>query len=372
MKCPVRRGAADAIDVAVTDRVDFQHLEAVWRELETRANPSFFQSWTWMGCLATERFPNPVLVEARQGGRVVALALFNRRGRTLYLGASGIPALDCIYVEFNGVLAEAGREAALSRACLRAARGGGVFGRRLVLDGVDDIARAAAEEPGQACAVRSQASPFVCISGQERDFLARRGANTRYQIRRSDRYYAGDGAIVLTRAETLPQALEQLDRLAVPHQASWSARGRQGAFDQPFFRRFHRALLESAIPRGEADLWCASAGGRPIGYLYNFRYRGRVLAYQSGFEYGDAGPHGKPGLTCHHRAIVEAAETGMNRYDFLAGDGRYKVNLADEAETLHWIEVDSRYAPRPVARWLRDRVRRWVEARGLTGRSGIG
>ena len=81
--------------------------------------PSFFQTWTWTGCLAAERFPDPVLVEAVEDGQTVALALFNRVGRTLHLGESGDPALDTVYVEYNGVLTEAGREAELTEACVR-------------------------------------------------------------------------------------------------------------------------------------------------------------------------------------------------------------------------------------------------------------
>ncbi len=50
-----------------------------WRELEARSDCSFFQSWTWMGCLAEERFSDPVLLEAVLDGRLVAMALFNRR-----------------------------------------------------------------------------------------------------------------------------------------------------------------------------------------------------------------------------------------------------------------------------------------------------
>ena len=231
--CPVN----PATDIAVSRQVDFVRLEAKWRELETRANPSFFQSWTWVGSLAQERFPNPVLVEATRCGQTVALALFNRRGRTLYLGASGIPARDTIYVEFNGVLAEAGHEAALSRACLRAARGGGPFARRLVLGGVDDVTAQAAADTGHIRCNQSLPSPYIDISGQTGDFLARRGSNTRYQIRRSDRHYGMLGAIVSRRAETTAQAEAYLGGLAVLHQESWVSRGHPGAFANNFFAR---------------------------------------------------------------------------------------------------------------------------------------
>ena len=101
------------IQVFVREGVDFAELGRRWSDLESRSACSFFLSWTWTGCLIEERFPNPVLVEAIDDGRTVALALFNRTRRwgvpVLWLHESGDPALDCPWIEQNGVLTEAGR-----------------------------------------------------------------------------------------------------------------------------------------------------------------------------------------------------------------------------------------------------------------------
>ena len=372
------RGSPDEIpadartEIVVSDVLDLAALETKWRDLETRSNPSFFQSWTWTGCLAEERFPNPVLVEARENGRTVALALFNRRGQTFYLGESGDPELDCIYIEFNGVLAEAGLESRLTTACLGAVRAWSGIGRsgtgwsdtglariwrrRLVLSGISSAAAISAEEIGAVRRTRSLAAPFVDVVESDDRFLASRGTNTRHQLRRSNRGYAATGAVTIDRADTLALAYEYLDGLEVLHQASWAARERVGAFAKPFFGRFHRALIARGLGRGEIDLFRIAAGPQTVGFLYNFRYRERSLAYQSGFDYAGAGRHEKPGLTCHHMAIRFAARWGAARYDFLAGDDRYKRSLSDRADHLHWIEVASPYSPGFLARRVRDFV----------------
>jgi CelD/BcsL family acetyltransferase involved in cellulose biosynthesis len=352
--------------VRVSGVADFAELGARWRDLEQRAALSFFQSWTWVGCLAAERFADPVLVEATEGGRTVALALFNRVRRrvgpaVLYLGESGRAELDCPYVEQNGVLAEAGREAVLTELCLRA-----VASRYdLVLSGLDDTVLAAARRAAGLVRVgRSQASPFVdlaALRGQGGDYLAGRSANTRQQIRRSDRCY---GPIAVTRADTVAVAHTMLDGMAALHQAAWAAKGQPGSFARPFFRRFHRELIAAGIPRGEVALLNVSFGGSIIGILYNFHFRGRMLAYQSGFAYGAADARAKPGLTCHYRAIRFAFEQGLDVYDFLAGADRYKRSLADRSHWQSWAETGPFWSPRLLFRVGLDVVRRGSIERG--------
>jgi CelD/BcsL family acetyltransferase involved in cellulose biosynthesis len=119
---------------------------------------------------------------------------------------------------------------------------------------------------------------------------------------------------------------------------SWSRRGKPGAFADPAIRRFHRSLIATGLPRGEVDLLRIAAGGADVGFLYNFRWQGRVHAYQSGFYYPD-NPQQKPGLTCHALAIEAYRAEGMRCYDFLAGDDRYKTSLAPDLVRLHWLEL---------------------------------
>ena len=346
--------------ITLTRPSDLAVVADCWQSLEARAELSFFQSWTWVGCLAEERFPDPVLLTAEEDGRTVALALFNRRRtlvtpEVLHLGESG-SALDSVFVEHNGPLVERGRENLLP-AVLRAAFDAPVAAegrtrrRCLVMSGVDgkclEAAHAAIADGGHVYLLQTRPAPFVDLAGLRRagtDFLQGLSANTRYQLRRSARRYAQAGPLAIERPATLQQALEFLDGLAAQHQATWRRRGQPGMFASPEFLRFHRTLVARALPRGEVDLLRMTAGSRVFGYLYNFRFRGEVLTYQSGFDYAAAGVHEKPGMTCHHLAIEAYAAEGMDRYDFLAGADRYKTSLASASEPLHWLEISPRWS----------------------------
>ena len=363
------------VRITLSEPSDLAAVADRWQALEARAEPSFFQSWAWVGCLAEERFADPVLLSAEADGRTVALALFNRRRRwlapeTLHLGESGAGALDCVFVEHNGPLLERGREdllPALLRAALQAPAGvtERPARRRLVLSGIGEAqlrAALAGAGGGHVCLVQTRPAPLVDLAGLRRSgagFLHGLSANTRYQLRRSARRYGGSGALAIQRPATLEQAWAFLDGLAALHQATWQRRGLPGMFAAPAFLRFHRTLLARTLPRGELDLLRVTAGERVVGYLYNFRFRGRVLAYQSGFDYAGAEPHEKPGMTCHHLAIEAALAEGVACYDFLAGADRYKLSLASGSVPLHWLEIAPRWSAAGVAHRLHAFARSW-------------
>lgn len=342
-------------------------LGQAWRALEAEAaHASLFQSWTWVGCLAEERYRDPVLLLATEAGsgRTLGLALLNRRKGRLHLAESGDPSLDSPFIEHNGPLLAADSGPEVLPALLQAAwRERGV--RRLVLGGVAPAVLEAAG--GVTWRERRQEAPFIDlarIGGAGQEWLTTLSANTRYQLRRSARSYARQGELQLERAASLAEALAWFEGLVTLHGESWRRRGEPGAFADPFAQHFHRSLIERAQPRGELDLLRLSAGRRVLGYLYNFRLGGRVYAYQSGLDHEGAGRHGKPGLTCHAMAIEQAQAQGAKVYDFLAGAARYKRSLSNASATLLWAEAVPRWSVPGLAARARGLLRLFAGGRG--------
>lgn len=338
------------IRVEYAPNVPIAEVEVLWRDLEPRARLSFFLSWTWIGCWLRSSGLMPNLLIARRQTRLVGLALLvrpsSRRGRLVLL-ASGDPKFDCPFVEYNGFLiAEDCPEAA--SIMLEALADAPLFGgsdtawRRLELPGIDDTLRAQIASAGMGIArdvVRP--APWIDLARLRQSgmgYLESRSRNTRAQIRRTLRAFEAAGPIGFERAEGLQAAITGLDALERLHQASWTARGKPGAFATPFFGAFHRRLITEAWPAGQVDLLRVTAGERTVGWLYNFVHGGLVYSYQSGFDYGWGRPH-RPGLACHALAIEHYLSTGFNRYLFLAGDARYKTSLSTDSEPLHWLTV---------------------------------
>lgn len=324
-------------------------LEAEWRALELRAPQApVFQGWSWMGCLAAERFPSPVVVRAEVDGVVAGLALFNRRAGRLFLSESGQDRFDAPFIEHNAPLIAADAPSGLLPGMMRAAwRSGLVWG--MTLGGVPPEVAAAAG--GFAWQRRERSAPYVdldAVRAAGGDYLATLSANTRQQIRRSLRFHAARGTVRLERATDAAGALAWFAELTRLHGETWRRRGKPGAFAASFALRFHQALVAQGVPRGEVDILRASAGDAPFGYLYNLQRGGAVFAYQGGWKLDGAEREERPGIVCHLLAIERALKAATRRYDFLAGDGRYKSSLSNAQYRLVW---ESRFGG-------------WLDARG--------
>ena len=337
------------------DSVD--SLETMWLDLEARADGSFFLSWQWIGCWLRECGLRPAVVVGRLDGRVVSLALFVTRrvwrhrwlhSNTIFLHETGDPALDINFIEYNGVLVDRTLGAAAFESCLAflidtpTIGGATAAWDELHLGGISSDYIASLERCGLPLRIAarkpSAAIDFATLRARRRDYIDDLSANTRYQIRRAMRLYEKRGPLRLDVAADAAQALAFLDDLKVLHQRHWEPRGKGGAFSYPFLERFHRSLIARSLPEGNAEVLRISAGEEPIGYLYNFIWRGWVGTYLSGFAY-EADARLKPGLVSYYLCAERHLANGMAVQDFLAGGYRYKTSLGRPGPDMFWLAL---------------------------------
>jgi hypothetical protein len=331
---------------------DFAPVAHAWLTLEARGECSFFQSWAWTGCLVEERFPDPWLLSARRGDRIVALGLFNRgprpglaAGQKLALGESGDPRRDSIFIEHNGLLLDCAETPELAMHCWAALAATETGRSGWTLSGVRHTELAVLPADRAVRITARRPAPFVDFAALPPGipFLeAGLSANARQQLRRALRAWDESGPLTLEFASTAADADRFLSALKSLHQSYWTGRGKPGAFAEPFFERFHRTLLGRAGTGQSVDLIRVCAGSRELGYLYNFTHRGWTVAYQSGFDFCPQADRLKPGLVCHLQAIEHYRQAGMRLYDFLGGAARYKSSFANAEIELLWLEARPR------------------------------
>lgn len=356
--------AADRIVFSIEAVESPGRLEPIWRELEGRADCSFFQSWHWIGCWLDEVGTGPALVTGRRDGQVVALALFvTRRLRrhgwlgtnVVFLHETGNPALDINFIEYNGILVDRSLGEAAIKSCLTFMMATKIIGPgrdpwdELYLGGIPETYLSIVEACGLPLRVVSckptATVDLAALRVARRDYFDELSANTRQQIRRAMRIYATRGPLRVEAASDTAQAMDFLDQLKALHQEHWLGRGKPGAFSYPFLERFHRALIARSLPDGAVEVLRVSAGDAPVGYLYNFLYRGWVGTYLSGFAYEDDARL-KPGLVSYCLCARRHLANGARIQDFLAGDERYKTSLGKPGTTMYWLAIQ-----RPRARF---------------------
>jgi CelD/BcsL family acetyltransferase involved in cellulose biosynthesis len=354
------------VSVGLERGVDLASLGGWWRELEARADCRVFLGWSWIGTWAELSGMVPQVLVAREGGRIVGLALLasakeRRHGwlavRTLQLHATGDPAQDAITIEHNGVLVDRAVAATAPRLMLKHLLADAGDWEELHCPGVaPDFADGLPGVELRALSGSAQVD-LAALRASGVPYLEQLSANTRQQIRRAMRGY---GEPRLELAGSVDEALAWFDALGELHQAYWTRRGKPGAFASPFFVRFHRTLIARHFRDGLVELVRVTASDAPIGYLYNLMWRGGVDSYQSGFAYtGDA--RLKPGLVSHAMCIERHLAAGASRYDFLAGDARYKLSLGKSGPQLAHVVVQRPRLKFALERGLR-RVKRALGA----------
>lgn len=338
-------------------------LEPRWRALEERATASFFQSWCWTGSWLRATGARPELIAVRDDtGRDIALALLGAgREKRLFgsvpclrLNEAAEPAADRAFIEYNAPLAVAGQEVAVARALA-----GAIAGRRdwtvLRLSGVapGDPLLSALSARRKRLVDRSPAYhvELDAVRAKGGEYLSLLSANSRNQIRRSAKDYPS-GADRIDRATDVATARAWLAEMRDLN----AGRHDDNAWEEPLFRAFAAELVAAGMADASVDLLRIAAGEALLGYLLNFRWRGRAMNYQSAFA-PPPSAKAKPGLMAHAAAVRHYAEQGFDLYSLLAGKDRYKQSLATGQETLEWWAVE-RFSPAREAEYLLRRLLR--------------
>lgn len=334
-----------------------------WRRLETKDTP-FFLSWAWIGCWLDHMPPDqhPLVLRAERAGQMIGLALLTPRpyrwlgmipGQRLYLHETGSAELDSLTIEYNAIhTAPELRDGLLQRAVEWLMQS--ATWQELHLSGIDEALEQTIDAQRFAVLRRDHKPVYVvnlerirATKGSYPDSLS---ANTRSQLRRAIRQFGALGDARIAQAGSVDEALSMFEGMMPLHQDYWRQRGKSGAFANPTVVSFHRQLIREAFDH--IQLLRCDAGASTVGYLYNFVKDGRVISYQSGFDYALL-PRAKPGWLCHDMAIDHNLAHGMAIYDLLAGYSQFKASFAEPAENLVWITVERNGWKPSVVKWLR-------------------
>lgn len=361
-------------------------IAPVWEELfqRSRSNSIFLsRGWTeaWLETFGRALNVSVLVFEALEGPAGVCLAVGSRALRAmipmrrLSLNASGEDYRETTYIEYNGVLSPPGWEEAIATKLAEH-----VIGQQwdeFTLDGfpsgpVYDSLRLALREYH----LEEDTRPCYCV---DLDYLRRTGIRyetvlrSRYRntLRRNIKAYSALGPLRLEEAADTGQAIEMFEELTRLNRRRWAALRRRTPFDAPRFLLFHRSLIRSCFAGGAIQILRLATGDHTVGILYNLICGGKVHAYQCGYDY-EPDSHRSPGLITHAYAIQHCIDRGLDDWDFLSGESRFKHSLSTGSRRLTWatfrkpsLKVGLLNAARAARRGLRGLD--WLAGRGPTG-----
>jgi CelD/BcsL family acetyltransferase involved in cellulose biosynthesis len=166
--------------------------------------------------------------------------------------------------------------------------------------------------------------PVVPLPGQGvglDDVLPARFAAKVGQYRRRA---ARTGHLRLESVEGAPveRALELFADVVRLHTAAWAGRGTPGVLADGRVRRFHRAVIRAAHPRGLVELYRLRLDDRVVAAYYGFRDARRAYYYLGGFD--PAAGALSVGTLVVAAALEAALRRGAAEFDFLRGREPYK------------------------------------------------
>lgn len=378
------RHVPDTMEIEVIPAADRATAAVAWRAVEEATGTGLTCSWDWVevwlnhfGDLVPHAF---VVGLSATGPRAMALltrGVGQRRGpfriATVHLGTAGEPPADSVCVEYNRLLVAPQERSAFVAGLLRAIRTSDVAWDALELNGLvpEDAEPFLRLEPGFRIERR------VCHAVDLRAVRQRCGTilqalpkGTAAKIRRNQRRFEERyGSIASSWASSAAEGLAMLDELIPLHQDRWRRVGKPGSFASDRFTAFHRELIARLLPKGGAVLFRVTAGDQTLGIFYGLIDAGVLYHYQWGLAHFDDNSL-SPGFVVGARCMEEALARGLDELNWLAGDIRYKRELATVQRELIWAELQR--GPRMRLIETLRRLRGWQRSRAPRSTASTG
>jgi CelD/BcsL family acetyltransferase involved in cellulose biosynthesis len=196
-------------------------------------------------------------------------------------------------------------------------------------------ARCAASAHGAVWCGVEETCPVLALPAAWDDYLAALGKKDRHELRRK-----------LRRAESHPEPLTwrtvnkgpelaaALETFIALHRRSDEAKAR---FMTPIMVTFFHRLLAAFAPTGWLEVATLYAGDHPVAAYLSFRQAARLLLYNSGYDPRYGGYSAGFALLVYR--IRQAIEEGVQTFDFLRGDERYKYDLGAQDQFIYRVII---------------------------------
>ena len=341
------------------DAWSVDYVSSHWRKLEEQSSEhSIFQSWSWIDCWLeiAKKHIRPIIF--KDNGNIIGMCFigFGKsydckffKFKTVFPFLSGSSHIDIITSEYNRIICLPEYEDVVHDALIRFLKNDKRISKisRIIIPCISEkhslIYKNASKDIDWDFniykTVNAAYIDFNKIRKDNDDYNTHFSKSLKNDIRRCEKIYVEKyGNIKLERPENVTQAQNWLQELGKLNKVRFKNKGVNSAWDYPELVRMHRAFLNRQFSAQNVEIIRLCVGTTPIGYLYNFIYRGVVSFYMSGFRYEDDNRL-IPGLLTHSYTIRDHFLNGKNIYDFMAGDQSYKYRMSTNTINLDYISI---------------------------------
>jgi CelD/BcsL family acetyltransferase involved in cellulose biosynthesis len=180
---------------------------------------------------------------------------------------------------------------------------------------------------------RVEAPVLLMPDGWEAAYQAKTSSKKRNLHRRRLRQLGEVGEVEFTAGRTRDELEPMLEEAFRLHNLRWQGRPDGSTFGTEEGREFHRAALRRLAADDVLRIVLMRVGGRPAAFHYFFALEGTMVVHRLAFD-PDLARY-SPGLVATLETLRIASDEGLTRVEFLGGNERYKLELADFEEPLY-------------------------------------
>ncbi|MEP2651747.1 MAG: GNAT family N-acetyltransferase [Paraglaciecola sp.] len=327
---------------------NLEEIQEKWSTLFDISSASPFHNIYWINSWLKSLPFIPHLMEAREAGQVVGLALFcERQKRTifgtklkqLWLHRFGEVDYDQVWIEHNDFLLAGKNTHFIRKAMLIYLKNNKTLWDELYLGMATENTVSEFSEVFNFKRIDICSPDFVVnlINKQSsEDYLKDLSKNTRSQINRSLKLLSQRGSIELKQARTTHEKNLFLTEIAKIHIEKWESTPFGSGFNNPIFKKFHCNVLHADTEGKHCRLYSLNLDNKPNAYVYIIKNNEKWYFYLSAIKKSQDNKV-KIGLVIHTLLINEAITHGAKCYSFLAGDARYKRSMSNTSESLQQL-----------------------------------
>lgn len=315
-------------------------LKSMWLSVQTAAQAPCFLLWEWIGIWATHNLSKlyvlsvfyhnkPVAVGALSISRRKLFKLFSLD--TCYLHRSGNDSKDQIWIEHNDFLIAKGHEEPARKEIARYFNNSSLKWDEMYIgmseaQTLTQITRYFAKKRTVISSPSYHVDLRQCKTVD--DYLGTLSSNTRSQIRRSQKLLKQEGEIKISQARNDIDKNTFFDEMASIHRLKWRTTQYGSGFDNADFMEFHHSIIMNDTENTYTALYKLDTNGNTLGYIYLLKNQTTWSFYLSAISFHSNNKI-KVGLLFHTLLIDHAIRYGIESYDFLAGEARYKQSLSN-------------------------------------------